>query len=99
MTANKRDFGSDLAKVDVYVNTPADYDELPDMSDRDLSNGVFQVKGVPVMGRPPIGAKSKKQITIRLDPDVIAAFKATGAGWQGRMNDSLAAAAKNLKPA
>ncbi len=89
MTGNKRTIGSDLAKVDAYVNTAADYEELPDMSDLDPAAGVFQRAGVPVVGRPPIGEKSKKQITLRLDPDVIEAFKATGAGWQARMNDVL----------
>lgn len=37
-------------------------------------------------GRP---ASGKTLITLRLDPDVIAKFKATGAGWQARMNECL----------
>jgi uncharacterized protein (DUF4415 family) len=36
----------------------------------------------------------KRQISLRLDPDVIDAFKATGKGWQGRINDALRKAAK-----
>ena len=39
-------------------------------------------------GRPPV-EKPLQQISIRLDPDVIAKFKATGKGWQGRMNEVL----------
>lgn len=31
----------------------------------------------------------KKQITLRLDVDVIATFKATGDGWQSRINEAL----------
>lgn len=31
----------------------------------------------------------KLSTTIRLDPDVLLAFKATGPGWQTRMNDVL----------
>ncbi len=96
MTGNKRNIGSDLARVDAYVNTSADYDELPDMADRDPAEGFLQRAGVPTLGRPPIGEKSKRQLTLRLDPDVIDAFKATGPGWQGRMNDALAAAAKRF---
>lgn len=42
-------------------------------------------------GRPPVEAP-RQQISIRLDPDVIAKFKATGKGWQGRINDVLKAA-------
>jgi len=33
--------------------------------------------------------KPLQQISIRLDPDVIARFKATGKGWQARMNEVL----------
>ena len=39
-------------------------------------------------GRPPVD-KPLQQISIRLDPDVIARFKATGKGWQGRINEIL----------
>jgi uncharacterized protein (DUF4415 family) len=42
-------------------------------------------------GRPP-KATIKTPVTIRLDPDVISKFKATGKGWQSRMNDALKAA-------
>ncbi|SUB33350.1 Uncharacterized protein conserved in bacteria [[Pasteurella] mairii] len=34
-------------------------------------------------------APTKQSITIRLSPEVIAAFKATGQGWQSRINDAL----------
>lgn len=40
-------------------------------------------------GRPPLGAAPKVQVTLRLDPAVIAHFKATGDGWQTRINDAL----------
>lgn len=44
------------------------------------------------IGRPPLGSAAKKQVTLRLDADVIEAFKAGGAGWQSRMNAVLAKA-------
>lgn len=37
-------------------------------------------------GRPPSG---KIIVTLRLDPEVVAKFKAGGPGWQARMNDVL----------
>jgi uncharacterized protein (DUF4415 family) len=40
------------------------------------------------MGRPKT-ANPKKAITVRYDADIIEAFKATGDGWQTRMNDAL----------
>ena len=39
-------------------------------------------------GRPRI-EKPRQQISLRLDPDVIEKFKATGKGWQSRINDVL----------
>jgi uncharacterized protein (DUF4415 family) len=42
----------------------------------------------------PAAEKPKRQISLRLDPDVIDAFKATGKGWQGRINDALRKAVK-----
>jgi uncharacterized protein (DUF4415 family) len=44
-------------------------------------------------GRPKADV-TKVSTTIRLDPGVIAAFKAQGAGWQSRINDALRKAAK-----
>ncbi len=37
----------------------------------------------------PFSASTKKQIAIRLDPEVIAAFQKEGPGWQTRMNHAL----------
>ncbi|WP_228706228.1 BrnA antitoxin family protein [Marinobacter sp. LV10R520-4] len=40
------------------------------------------------MGRPK-AAVTKERITIRLSPEVVEQFRATGSGWQGRMNRAL----------
>lgn len=37
----------------------------------------------------PAGSGNKEQVAIRLDNDVLAAFRASGAGWQTRMNAAL----------
>lgn len=39
-------------------------------------------------GRPPLAA-TKVQVTLRLDADVLERFRATGQGWQTRINDAL----------
>jgi uncharacterized protein (DUF4415 family) len=44
-------------------------------------------------GRPPVEAP-KKQVTLRLDQDVIDHFKTGGPGWQTRINDALKGVAK-----
>lgn len=43
-------------------------------------------------GRPTL-ENPKKQITLRLDEEVVARFRETGKGWQGRMNEALRKAA------
>lgn len=43
---------------------------------------------IAARGRPRL-EQTKTPVTIRLDPDVIAKFKAGGKGWQSRMNDAL----------
>lgn len=37
----------------------------------------------------PLGSGNKTQITLRLDKDVVDKFKATGDGWQTRINAVL----------
>jgi BrnA antitoxin of type II toxin-antitoxin system len=39
--------------------------------------------------RGPNTRPTKEQVAVRYSPDVLAAFRATGAGWQTRMNDAL----------
>lgn len=45
-------------------------------------------KEIAARGRPPL-AVTKQPVMIRLDPDVITKFKATGKGWQSRINEAL----------
>jgi uncharacterized protein len=46
--------------------------------------------------RGPQKAPKKQPVTIRLDQDILASYKATGPGWQSRMNDALRRAARSL---
>lgn len=41
------------------------------------------------VGGRPRSANPKQPISIRLDKDIIAKFKATGPGWQSRINEAL----------
>jgi uncharacterized protein (DUF4415 family) len=43
-------------------------------------------------GRPPV-SNPKKQVTLRIDTDVVERFRAGGPGWQSRMNAALRKAA------
>jgi uncharacterized protein (DUF4415 family) len=39
--------------------------------------------------RGPQKAPTKQQVTLRLDRDILDRFRATGEGWQSRINDAL----------
>lgn len=47
-----------------------------------------QAKPLVRRGRP-LGSGTKAQVTLRLDVDVLERFKASGDGWQTRINDVL----------
>jgi uncharacterized protein (DUF4415 family) len=42
----------------------------------------------PKRGRPPL-ASPKEHVNIRLDADIVQAFKRKGDGWQTRVNSAL----------
>ena len=50
-----------------------------------------EMLGPPILkrGRGPQKAPTKVLTTVRLDPDVLAFFKAQGSGYQTRINDEL----------
>ncbi|WP_225207180.1 BrnA antitoxin family protein [Novosphingobium huizhouense] len=52
-------------------------------------------------GRPAGSVKAdvKQAVSLRLDPDVLAHFRATGPGWQSRINAYLRGALKENPPA
>lgn len=47
-----------------------------------------QVKPLVRRGRP-LGSGTKTQVTLRLDVEIVEKFRATGDGWQTRINDAL----------
>ena len=81
MTEKKRGIGSDMAKVDAYVNTQRDYDEIPELSPEDFARGVWHIGGKPVPRGRPKAAARKQAVSIRLDPDVLAHYRRNGPGW------------------
>ncbi|MDQ6959613.1 MAG: BrnA antitoxin family protein, partial [Mariprofundaceae bacterium] len=50
----------------------------------------LEAKGLRLIRRGrPRKSVTKKRITIRLSPDVVDAFRATGKGWQTRVDEVL----------
>lgn len=79
---------------------PADYDPAAPLTEEEIRRlrpaaDVFAERGIAMpkpMGRPKSG-RTKVPVTMRIDPDVLAYFKAGGPGWQTRMGRVLAEAA------
>ena len=69
--------------------TSLDSDSLPEITDAwiagaDLYNGDKLVR----RGRPKL-ANPRQLLSLRLPPQIIARWKATGPGWQTRMAEAL----------
>ena len=86
-----------------YVPNPfysqEDWDEVsdnPELTEEDFAQGrpfaeVFPDRMASIRrarGRPAL-ENPKRHVSLRLDPDVIDKFKATGKGWQGRIYEVL----------
>ena len=65
-------------------------DDLPGLS---MPEWQAKFARAPVRRGRPKADVTKVSTTLRLDPDVIAAFRAGGPGWQSRINDALRKAA------
>ena len=65
----------------INAGIAADPDTL-ELTDADMA----QLR--PLRGRPPL-ARPKAALTMRVDADVLDALKASGPGWQTRINDLL----------
>ncbi|PIQ36215.1 MAG: hypothetical protein COW59_13595 [Lysobacterales bacterium CG17_big_fil_post_rev_8_21_14_2_50_64_11] len=70
-----------------------DPDDAPELTDAfferadEYHGGTLIKRG---RGRPK-SEVTKVAVKLRLDPDLLAALRATGAGWQTRVNDALRA--------
>ena len=91
------------AKLKDSAQPWVDPDDAPELTDEFFSAGAWQIGGNEVgavegqtamatavrRGRPKADVV-RERITIRLEADVLQQFKATGPGWQTRMNAALA---------
>jgi uncharacterized protein (DUF4415 family) len=82
--ALRRTLGSDLKRVDAHVVQPHEYKELPELTEDMLARATLRKGGRPKSENP------RQMISLRLPPDVIERWKATGPGWQTRIAERLA---------
>ena len=83
---SKKFIKSDLPRIDGLKDSEIDYSDIPAL---DKS---FFTKATEVW--PP----TKRQVTVRIDTDVLEWLKAHGRGYQTRMNRILRAAMESPQP-
>lgn len=79
-------------------------DDAPEWSEADFK-GAKRLSGMPAdfqrairRARGPQKSPTKIQTTIRFDTDVLDGLKATGQGWQTRVNDAMREWLKGHRP-
>jgi uncharacterized protein (DUF4415 family) len=76
----------------VMASSWVDPDDAPELDDEWFDRAEIRIgRKVIRKGRPP--GETKTSISLRIDNDVLAAFRADGPGWQSRMNAALKKAA------
>jgi uncharacterized protein (DUF4415 family) len=84
---------------------PTDFDDdAPELTDEQIkqlrpAREWFEEQGIPMpvpRGRPK-AERAKTSVTIRLDADIVDDYKASGPGWQTRMNEDLREGARRRR--
>jgi uncharacterized protein (DUF4415 family) len=89
MSENKRGIATNLKALDAHVIKPEEYEDIPELTDEELARADLHEGGKLIRrGRPPSETR-KQPVKIRLDPDLVAALRASGPGWQTRINELL----------
>lgn len=79
--------------------------EVREIKVADLEKFLPAAEALPASLRRKVGVRGpqkapvKERITIRLSPDVVRRFRATGTGWQTRVDSALQDWLKTHKPA
>jgi len=81
--ASRRSLTSNLKQVDAHNIGPQEYEELPEFTEDMLARAKLKKGGRPLSPNP------RKSISLRLPPEVIERWRATGPGWQTRMAERL----------
>lgn len=89
----------DKPKPPIGFEDDPDFDDIPEWTEEDFAKArpASEVLGselaanlIRPRGRPALAPEARKQkVNIRLSPDVLAALRETGIGWQTRADDLL----------
>jgi uncharacterized protein (DUF4415 family) len=67
-----------------------DSDDAPELTREFFRAGdVWRGEKLVRRGRPPVGARPKEAVKLRLSPDVLDHYRAGGPSWQTRINATL----------
>jgi uncharacterized protein (DUF4415 family) len=77
----KRSAGSNISA--------ADPDDAPELTDEYFERADVYVGETLVRRGRPRSERPKQAVKLRLSPDILEHFRAGGAGWQTRINDTL----------
>lgn len=80
---------TDWKRIDAMEDEDIDLSEIPEVTPEMFARGVLRRNFQPI---PP-----KKQITLRIDSDVVEWYKKQGRGYQTRINSLLRAYMKEHK--
>jgi uncharacterized protein (DUF4415 family) len=75
-------------------STLVDPDDAPEWTEEQFERADLYHGDKLVRRGRPSSAHPKKALKLRIDADVVEHFRATGPGWQTRINDTLRRAAK-----
>jgi uncharacterized protein (DUF4415 family) len=90
MTESKRGIATNLKALDAHVIKPEEYEDIPEWTDEELARADLHEGGKLIRrGRPPSPETRKQPVKIRLDREVAEALRASGPGWQTRLNALL----------
>lgn len=80
MTGSNAVSQTDFARLDSHEIRPDEYEDLPEISDEEFASA-----------RLIVGREVADQTTdlVRIDPDVLARFRAEGPDWRSRINETL----------
>lgn len=76
------------AKLRTSDGTAVDPDDAPELTEEWFEQADFYIGDKLIRRGRPAGS-SKTSTTIRLDDDILDAFKATGPRWQTRLNAAV----------
>ena len=71
-------------------------DDAPELTEEWFARGAYYVNGRLIRRGRPLGSGTRELVSLRIDKQALAAFRATGPGWQVRINDVLKRSAKRL---